>query len=323
MRGSSSILIETSRVTREDLANFLEVLRDCWKCSSLLWMQSNEFPVLAGLILSGHEQGTEEIVSRFCQERSFSELLVRIEKPGQRWTRRRAGYTIPLSEVRGLIDTNTREGMLTLLLEPASPYADLYSVTSVCDLPMGRIDVEVVGPGFDASDILRSDTTPHERFEVSFDLEAIRSGEAREPKIRRSHLVEQNAYRACAQRRLTKIGARLRNPPFPDEVLQAASKSFSEQLAQDAVQYLRRTGNTLLLDHLDEYEPIPRALLESFLSQLQRLLLATSQSQVPWRALSVAASFLEDGDLVLWDFFAPDSYDTRILSSFSAAPSSD
>jgi len=84
-------------------------------------MQANGFPVLQGLILNGWGRETEQELSRFCRERNCSELLVRIEKPGQRWTRRRGGYTIPVSEARSLVDVLAHEGMLTLLLEPASP----------------------------------------------------------------------------------------------------------------------------------------------------------------------------------------------------------
>ena len=63
-------------------------------------MQSNGFPILQGLILDTWTHETEIAISRFCRERGFSELLLRIEKPGQRWTRRRGGYTLPLDKVR-------------------------------------------------------------------------------------------------------------------------------------------------------------------------------------------------------------------------------
>src|SRR5256885_14475473 len=95
-----SIFIETPRVSLENLSDSLDLLQGCWKSSSLLWMQSNGFPVLPGLILSDWASDTEVAVSRFCRERNFSQLLLRIEKPGERWTRRRGGYTIPLDTVQ-------------------------------------------------------------------------------------------------------------------------------------------------------------------------------------------------------------------------------
>jgi hypothetical protein len=108
-------------------------------------------------------------VDRFSREMNFPELLVRIEQPGVRWTRRRGGYTIPSERAQSTVQALADQGFITILLEPASPYADQFSLTSVCDVDNGKIDLEVVGPGFDASDLLRSDITRHERFEVTFD----------------------------------------------------------------------------------------------------------------------------------------------------------
>lgn len=307
------MLIETQQATQEELPHLLATLQGCWKSSSLLWMHANGFPVLSGLVLSDWSHESEEAVARFCRERNLAELLLRIEKRGERWIRRRGGYTIPVHAAHGLVDELAREGMLAVLLEPASPNADRYSLTSVCDLKTGRVDLEAVGPGFDASDILRGDTTPHERFEAIL-------GQFQALRPRRLHLIEPDAYRASAQRRLTKIGARLRNPSFPDEVLKAASGPPSEQLAQEAVQYLKKTGQTLLLDHLNEYEPIPSSLLEAFLSQLLRLFRATAEAHAPWKALSIAGSVLEPSRLLIWDFFPPGNGDTRFLASMTAQP---
>jgi hypothetical protein len=311
------MIIEIQRVNHDNLSGLLATLQGCWKSSSLLWMQLNGFPVLTGLILSGWAHETETAVSRFCRERNFSELLVRIEKPGQRWTRRRGGYTTAVSGVHGLVDELTKEGMLTLLLEPASPYSDLYGLTSVSDLVTGKVDVEVVGRGFDASDVLRGDIIPHERFEIS--LSDFRQSCA--VHITRTYLVGSDDYRVSVQRRLAKIGARLLNPSFPEEELRAkGSHSHSERLKQEAIQYLRRSGQTLLLDHLNEYEPVPPTFLDAFVAQLLRLLRATAEAHVPWKALSVASSFLAAGRLVIWDFFSPGIQNTRELSTIRAAP---
>ncbi len=279
-------------------------------------MQLNGFPVLSGLILSEWAQETETAVSRFCRERNFAELLVRIEKPGQRWIRRRGGYTIPVSRVQDLVDELTNEGMLTLLLEPASPYSDLYGLTSVSDLVTGNVDVEVVGPGFDASDVLRGDIIPHERFEILLSGE-----ESRVVHITRTHLVGSDDYRASVQRRLAKIGARLLNPAFPEEELRTkGSYSDSERLTQEAMQYLQRSGQTLLLDHLNKYEPISGTFLDAYVAQLMRLFRAITEAYVPWKAMSVAGSFLQGGRLVIWDFFSPGNLNTSALSTMRATP---
>jgi hypothetical protein len=315
------ILIKTEGVNWDNLTSLLDLLRGCWKSSSLIWMHVNDFPILSGLVLKGWSRESEAAVSRFCEERDLSEVLVRIERPGERWTRRRGGYTIPVSEARGVVDDLAEGGMLALLLEPASPYADVYSLTCVCDLVTGSIEVEVVGPGFDASDILRSDVTPHERFVVSGEARAGRL--AKQQEIQRSYLVEPGAYRTSVQKRLAKIGARLRNPSFPEaELSTEGADAKSKILAQEALAYLKASRQTLLIEHLDGYEPIPLELLEVFTEQARRLLHAAKDARVKWKELSLGGSFLVPRRLVMWDFFSPTSYETQLLSTMKAASQS-
>jgi len=273
-------------------------------------MQANGFPVLPGLILEAWSDKSEKAVLRFCRDRNFSELLVRLEKRGQRWTRRRGGYTIPIGEVRQQVEELAREGMLTILLEPASPYSDFYSLTTACDLKTGKLDVEVVGPGFDASDVLRSDLIPHERFEVSFGM----AGEQVSPKPVRTFVMDPKSYRASVSQRLEKIGARLKNRSFPDDVIGVGTSSAErEALAKDAEKLLRASGQTILLNHAEEYQPIPSRLLSLFLKEFQRIFERIRGHETDWRILSLAASFLPQGRLVIWDFFVPGENDTRIL----------
>ena len=256
-------------------------------------------------------------VTRFCQDRHLPELLVRVEKPFQRWVRRRAGYTIPVLKAQSLVSGLTSEGFVTILLEPASPCADLFSLTTVCDVRSGRADIEVVGPGFDASDILRSDLEPHERFEITLENSA-ESILDREFQLSRTYLIDAESYRASVRRRLIKIGARLLNPSFPDDLMQPnATAATLDALLQDATRYLQESGQTALLDHTEAYQPIPGRFLEEFLLQVLRLSRAVSGSDVPWRTFSLAGSFLPGERLVLWDFFPPGEYDTQTLGNLT------
>jgi hypothetical protein len=310
------LLIETAKVTRENLGNTLAALQGCWKSSSLLWMHVNGFPILPGLLLGGWTRGSKEAIFRFCRERNFSELLVRIEKPGQRWIRRRGGYTVPLERIQHTVQAFAEEGLITIFLEPASPYADFFTLTSVCDVDAGKIDIEVVGPGFDASDILRADMAPHERYEVIFDKPSEHAPGRYKLRTRQTYLVDQQSYQTSVQRRLVKIGAKLRNPSFPDEWTHPiASTSALESLAQDATRYLRESGQNALLERSGCYEPIPTQLLDVFLTELLRLSRTIAESKVSWRIFSLAGSFLSKDRFVIWDFFPPGEHDTRTLCS--------
>jgi len=301
-------------INRENFSNSLDLVRGCWKCSSILWLQTNGFPVLQGLILNGWAQETETRVSRFCRDRHLSQLLVRIEKPAQRWTRRRGGYTIPLSQVRCQVEELANEEMFTILLEPADPYGDRFSLTSVCDLETGKIDVEVVGTGFDASDILRGDVLPHERFELYFEDREQRTPTPSSFQAKRLYLVGREDYQASVQRRLVKIGAKLRNPSFPDEVISTTVSGPDRRvLVDEAKHFLRTSGQMALLDHANEYAPIPSRLLNLFLDEFLRLFQRIRASKIRWRTLSLASSFLPQDRLVIWDFYSPGEHDTSDL----------
>ncbi len=313
------ILFETAKASSGNLRAALEGLRGCWKSSTLLWMHVNHFPCLSGVIVGGWFPQGEEAVISFSRARGFSELLVRIEKPGQRWTRRRGGYTAPLNDLRALVQALADEEMIAILLEPARPFSDLFSLTSVGDVDAGKLDIEVVGPGFDASDILRADITPHERFEVRLGGTPVAAWGRRNLEVSRTHSVDRESYRASVRRRLAKIGARLRNPSFPDELMGAnVSESVLEGLAQEAAHFLRESGQTALLDHSDVYEPLPAQLFDIFLKELLRLYKAVAESKVPWRTFSLAGSFLPEDRLVIWDFFPPGDHDVRTLSHVRA-----
>lgn len=310
------ILLETTKATPDNLPAALTALQGCWKSSSLLWMHVHRFPALSGLILNGWFPDSEAATTRFSRERAFSELLVRIEKPDQRWTRRRGGYNVSLEGVENLVQDLARDGMIAILLEPASPYSDLFSLTSVCDVDSGKIDVEVVGHGFDASDVLRADITPpHERFEIA-DNRFKPAWDRHELKVSRASLIDDESYRTSVRRRLAKIGARLRNPAFPDEWMDASlPPSTIEALIRDATRYLRESGQTALLGQPEHYEAIPDQLLDRFLNHLLRLSKAVAESKVSWRTFSLAGSFLPANRLVIWDFFPAGNHDTMTLSN--------
>lgn len=300
--------VEIEDVTSAKLGGMLGKFQGCWKASSILWMQANAVPVLSGVIIGEWNDEAEKAVSYLHKQRDFSEFLVRLEKPGQRWTDRRGGFVVPASHAATIVGELWAHGLLTFLLEPVSPYSDSHSLACVCDLNSQKIDVEVVGPGFDTSDILRGDSIPHERFEIGA------GGSAH-----RSYVVNTAGYRQSTVLRLAKIGARLRNPAFPGSAAQPDGVRIDpEQLTLEATEYLKKSGQTLLLDHLTAYEPIPKSCLESFLVQINRIIDAAVRAKVPWRTISAAGSFVSPSHLVMWDFFSPESYETTLLANMRA-----
>jgi hypothetical protein len=192
--------------------------------------------------------------------------------------------------------------MIAVLLEPASPYQDQYSLVGVTITDEARLIVEIVGPGFDASDILRGDLGPHERWEVVLGSSSDRSASSNRMLLRRTYLATTQEYTNTVTERLCKVGARIENPAFPDTVLRSEDTDCAK-LAEDAVVFLKKTRQLTLLKHARSYSPIPEKQVKIFAKNIVKLLLGLSSYGIHLGPSSFAASVMPKRGLVFWDFF--------------------
>jgi hypothetical protein len=292
--------LDISKVNKTNLVAALESVRGCLKTTSMLWMKTLGLPVLDGIVVADWSRGSAVAVKNFSKARSLSRFLLRIDKRHDRWTLRRGGYLVSLEEVPSVVKELQREGMLAVLLEPASPYADQYSLAGVTIPQSNKMIIEVVGSGFDASDMLRGDLQSHERWESS--LEQGMAAAAGHPSVRRLSTVTSEEYARSVQRRLAKIGARAESPAFPDILLKSTNRSESE-LAQAGINYLRSTKQPALLKHAEEYSRIPEQNVVTFVKLVQKLLSGLSAYGIHLGSSSFAASIVQKRGLVFWDFF--------------------
>ena len=202
--------------------------------------------------------------------------------------------------------------MLALLLEPASPYRDQYSFAGVTIPDQDKLVIEVVGPGFDASDILRSDLSPHERWEVKIDFTARTPSSNVIVSLNQIALVTQENYEESVQLRLAKIGSRLTSPAFPDSDLRDDKARLAE-LIQKGTSFLRDTRETLLLKHVDAYIPVPMKHIVGFARNVQKLLSGLSAYGIHMGPSSFAASVIPTRGLTFWDFFPAKKQETAWL----------
>jgi hypothetical protein len=293
--------LDIATVGRENLLAALESVRGCLKTTSMLWMHALELPVLSGIVISDWSKASADAVRRFSRRGGFSKLLLRVDKRHERWTRRRGGYLLTLAEVPATVKELQREGMIAVLLEPASPYTDQYSLAGVTVPDHEKLIVEIVGPGFDASDILRADIPIHERWEISLGPIMPRARSAEPMRYNRINLVSQDQYVNTVQGRLAKIGARLKNPAFPDSV--EGSVPASSQLAAEAITFLKATRQTTLLRHAGSYTPILEKHITAFARDVRKLLSGLSGYGIHLGPSSFSASVIPKRGLVFWDFF--------------------
>ncbi len=165
-----------------------------------------------------------------------------------------------------------------------------------------KIIVEIVGPGFDASDILRGDIHAHERWELGLTSALLGRGSGSTDRAVRIHLSTSEDYEKSVQERLAKIGDRINNPAFPDVVLKTKGVNVT-QLRETGADFLRRTHQMALLKNAKAYTPIPEKYLLSFARYAQNLLSGLAAYGIHLGPTSFAASVLPKRGLIFWDFF--------------------
>jgi len=304
--------LEIGQVSSKNLLDFLLAVRGHLKAASMLWMRVLGLPVLSGVIISAWSDQSARMVGRYCRRNNFTELLLRIDRFGQRWTNRRGGYLLPLARLPQVVRELEREHTIAILLEPLSPYKDCYSLVAVTAPEDRRITIEVVGPGFDASDILRSDVEPHQRFEVAVSLLGPRRDSPKLPRLTCVHTIRSEDYAKSVDQRLAKIGARLENPALPNELLKSPAADH-KGLKSSALLFLKKSRQPLLLKHLPAYTPIPEALVARFVRDVLRMMDGLASYGIHIGPTTFSASFTSARRLVFWDFFPASPREASIL----------
>jgi hypothetical protein len=256
------------------------------------WLALHELglPTLPGIIVRRWSDEASVVVHQFFSRRNFDQVLLRSDKAPETPPYPRGGFLVDLRHVAAEVELFLRAGRIVWLLEPASPYSDRYSVNaSVVD---ESVQYEIVGPGFDASDLKRGDISPHERLEVSIWDRVSRQS------IRHHFTVTPNSYVNSRRRRMEKIG----------EFLQATGRQRSDMPpTQAARRELASLKQTLLLT-ATEYSPIALRHLTRIHEACISLAVNLPEIGLPERPFIVSASFLGDEmRLVFWDIVWPQS----------------
>lgn len=277
------------------------------KSCSLTWLRMLGVSTLDGLIVDSWNARAEECARAFANRMLVEALLLRIDRKAQRWTSRRGGYLIEVASLPALHSELAREGFISILLEPASPLSNRCALSGLLLEHERRLIIEAVGQGFDASDILRSDIGPHERWEAPLMREG--DGLRLAAPVRRSFLVTQEQFADTKRKRLAKIGARIIDPAFPETVMKRVPL---ERLRSHALGFLEKTGERALLES-NTYKPIPAAAIREFAGEALQIKNGMQARTSDVGSVSLSASVIEDGRMVFWDFFPVNQQEMHLL----------
>ena len=310
MKPSGPDFIDLAGASAANLKQGLAALHGYSKFSSILWIRALGEPTLDGIIVRRWSAGTAKALRAFCIRHNCKEFLVRTDTHLRRWSRRRGGYLVSAEAAKVVVSDILSERAVAAMLEPLSPYRDLYCLTCLAIPEERRLVVEVVGPGFDTSDLLRSDLLPHERFDVLTLGETSPLMRPADIALKRTYVIDDEEYLKSVEARVTKIGARLRDPAFPEKVVRDNRK-----LSREAVEFLK-AKEPFILRHAEHYEPIPRSLLLRFSLGVLRMLGHLTRLGLHLGSVSFSGTFTARKRLVYWDFFPADIKKTHLLYSF-------
>ncbi len=295
--------LELRNISERNLRESVGSMNGYLKFASMIWIRALRQPILDGLLVKRWSIDTGRALKGFCDRHGCDELLLRVDTLNSRWSERRGGYIIPASRARSVTKELNNDGKIAAFLEPVSPYRDRYSLAAITDDTKGKMTVEIVGPGFDASDLQRGDSVPHERFEA-FIPEQSRPMQKLAFE-QHTYVIRSEDYKRTVDERLVKIGARLRNPGYPRVMIDSAGIQRT-RLAKEAIDYLGRTNQAALLNHREEYEPIPTRFVERFVTGVGGILDGLSRYNIRLGSTSFSGTFTARGRFVFWDFFPAD-----------------
>lgn len=287
----------------ETLNGTLALLDGYHKARSMLHLTQLGLPRLRGLVVTLWNDDVKKAIISYFKKIKFEKVSIRTDKKHETGDRiPRGGYLVGVDNVGNEVVKYLNDQRIVISLEPRCRYDTLHGINALFHPDNEHfICMEVVGPGFCVSDISRGDVTPHERIRLPRPRYLFsKTDELNLLQIQRS-VIRPQQYKKSVITRLIKTGL---------EVCQL--KSFScgglsnEQLINMAAAYLRQTGQTLLLEHRDAYEPIPFYYLKTIYNLIAFLPEKMSVLKIRGEPFVISMTiFNTNEEIIFWDIVWP------------------
>jgi hypothetical protein len=244
------------------------------------------YPTISGVVVTEWDAVAFSILREFAKDLDTDRLLIRSDAPLETGRYPRGGYEVKIDnieiEARKFLD----QRRTPYFLEPRSRHRDMYSL-GVLLWPDSDTVVEIVGPGFDASDLNRGDLNPHERFKFSSEgtemLEHWTTSDAQ--------------YRESVRLRLRKIA---------DLAVPLLEQRTEDRIVESGKLFLRENHEDLLLN-AESYRPVPLELILVAVENVVEMGHRLPGVGMPGPPLVVSLSYWGSDLLpIYWDIVWPD-----------------
>ena len=261
------------------------------KIASIFEICQLGLPTLRTLVVAAWSETIACRVEDYIRQNGWSQVMIRSDRRPEVPNSPRGGFLFDLKSCIAAIGELIASGRVVLVVEPANKYDNLYGINVLFD-SSEDVMLEVVGPGFDATDINRGDISPHERIYLAVKNKTVTT------RLFKRETVTPDDYLASVSQRLFKIGR---------EVTQRTSSTsgvIQESLEEVGSQFLSLNGCVLLNRH--RYTPLPRSYLGRLVSYIQDLPWRLPASGVDARYVLSLSILNQSGPrFVFWDIVRP------------------
>lgn len=195
-------------LSEADTAAAIGDLRGFWKLWSACLLQSVSLPTPRGIIFTRAYSGLEDDLRRCLRSIGATSALIRHDMRDEKPPYPRGGFLVPASLLPEVVAWFFRQNRIVAVYEPADPLLNSYNINLLFESTTNAW-VEVLGPGFDASDLQRGDLSPHEVFSISL------SSSGAINKVQPIYCIDQSQYEASKEARWQKIRRKLEQAPTP------------------------------------------------------------------------------------------------------------
>lgn len=303
-----SSVMKSYYVIDDSTTDFDRVVADLdgyWKFLSIVYLRKLGLPVLDGVIVTKWNNTVYKTIMNFCRNNGWRAILLRHDKKPERPPYPMGGYLVSLEDIQNESLKYLELGRIVFLMEPCSPFDNSYNVNLLFQNDK-TIVLEAVGPGFDASDLQRGYTTPHERIQIKREMTKTGTVPAQssfEQIVKRTYIVDQKTYQNSVRERYLKIGRRLQNL---GKISVKKSEISENELVGIAKSYLKDNGHRMLLLNENIYKPIPIHSLYEIYSYIHSFPEMIEQNVNCGMPFVVSSSYVNEGaKLVFWDIVWP------------------
>lgn|GEM_PF-3545632 len=280
----------------DDLKAALTDLRGFWKLWSMCVLSICGLPTLSGAIITRGYPGLLNDLHILLEEMGSKVSLIRHDKRPEAPPHPRGGFLVGQSLLHEVVGFFFALDRIVAVHEKADPLLNMHNMNLLFE-SIGEVLVEVIGPGFDASDLQRGDLSPHEVFSVNLSAnEAI-------SKVTLVRRIDQISYGESVRCRKAKITKNLNSSPTRD-----LARKIREDLGipSDLEAYLEDIDSPLC--HFQNYQPLPESLLHDTVAKVMKSHILARYSELSGAKfpINISTSVINRGGRqVFWDIVSP------------------